>query len=323
MTRLRLGTRGSQLALWQARTVAQEIRRRGGPESEIVVVRTSGDRLAEAPLSEAGGKRLFVKELEDALLGGEIDAAVHSAKDMSALLPDGLIIGAVPQRADPLDAVVTRADAVPRVSAGDVSAMVAAVGQAARIGTSSVRRIAQLTQLLPGATFQPIRGNLDTRLRKLDAGEYDILILAAAGLQRLGYGERIWAVLPVSACVPAPGQGTLAIEIRADESVFSGAIARVDDEMARATLTCERAVVTALGGGCQLPLGALARLINGGLTLDAIVTSPDGRNAIRATAVGTMRDPAALGNRVADQLLAEGAATILLAARPDPRSPDP
>src|SRR5688572_7618230 len=198
---LRLGTRGSQLALWQARAVASRLES-AGHRVEQVVVRTSGDRLQDAPLSEAGGKRLFVKDLEDALLRREIDLAVHSAKDLPAELPEGLGIAAALPREDPRDAVV-----LPAARGGPLqfSAIAAACvsGAVRTVGTSSVRRVAQLTQALPGTLFEPIRGNVDTRLRKLDHGDFDALVLACAGLRRLGFESRISAAVPVERCVPA------------------------------------------------------------------------------------------------------------------------
>ncbi len=320
---LRLGTRGSQLALWQANTVAARIAEAGGPACRIVVIRTSGDRLQEAPLSEIGGKRLFVKEIEDALLRGDIDLAVHSSKDMPAVLPAGLAIAGVLPREDPLDAVVLPSSPAPLT----VDDLVAELGQTPTIGTSSVRRIAQLTRIFPGARFVPIRGNLDTRLRKLDAGEYDAIVLAAAGLTRLGFASRISARLPVDACVPAPGQGIVAIEIREGDEAVRQAVSSVDDAAAGAALEAERAVVTALGGGCQTPIGALAswvrsanpasaRQVNGdALELVAVVVSLDGSRAVRAHRRGARSDAAALGARVAADLLAEGAGDILAEAQ--------
>jgi hydroxymethylbilane synthase len=320
---LRLGTRGSQLALWQANTVAARIAEAGGPACRIVVIRTSGDRLQEAPLSEIGGKRLFVKEIEDALLRGDIDLAVHSSKDMPAVLPAGLAIAGVLPREDPLDAVVLPSSPAPLT----VDDLVAELGQTPTIGTSSVRRIAQLTRIFPGARFVPIRGNLDTRLRKLDAGEYDAIVLAAAGLTRLGFASRISARLPVEACVPAPGQGIVAIEIREGDEAVRQAVSSVDDAAAGAALEAERAVVTALGGGCQTPIGALAswvrsaspasaKQVNGdALELVAVVVSLDGSRAVRAHRRGARSDAAALGARVAADLLAEGAGDILAEAQ--------
>ena len=320
---LRLGTRGSQLALWQANTVAARIAEAGGPACRIVVIRTSGDRLQEAPLSEIGGKRLFVKEIEDALLRGDIDLAVHSSKDMPAVLPAGLAIAGVLPREDPLDAVVLPSSPAPLT----VDDLVAELGQTPTIGTSSVRRIAQLTRIFPGARFVPIRGNLDTRLRKLDAGEYDAIVLAAAGLTRLGFASRISARLPVDACVPAPGQGIVAIEIREGDEAVRQAVSSVDDAATGAALEAERALVAALGGGCQTPIGALAswvrsaspaspeRVTGDTLELVAVVVSLDGSRAVRAHRRGPRGDAAALGARVAADLLAEGAGDILAEAQ--------
>jgi hydroxymethylbilane synthase len=316
---LRLGTRGSQLALWQANTVARRIAEEGGPVCRIVVIRTSGDRLQEAPLSEVGGKRLFVKEIEDALLRGDIDLAVHSSKDMPALLPDGLAIAGVLPREDPLDAVVRPSSPAPLA---DIDALVAALGQTPTIGTSSVRRVAQLTRIFPGARFVPIRGNLDTRLRKLDAGEYDAIVLAAAGLRRLGFASRISARLPADACVPAPGQGIVAIEMRQDDDLVRRAMSAVHDKWAGAALDAERALVASLGGGCQTPIGALASPVHSAgaavddmLELVGIVVSLDGSRAVRAHARAARSDAAALGARVGAELLAEGAGDILAEAQ--------
>jgi len=316
---LRLGTRGSQLALWQANAVATRIAARGGPPCRIVVLKTSGDRLQDAPLSEVGGKRLFVKEIEDALLSREIDLAVHSSKDMPALLPEGLTIGAVLPREDPRDAVVlpVMADGSSAIShqpsaMTTIEDLVAQLGQSPSIGTGSVRRIAQLTRLFPGALFQPIRGNLDTRLRKLDEGAHHALVLAAAGLRRLGFASRISFSLPVDACVPAPGQGIVAVEVREDDGAVRRTLEGIDDKAAAAALAAERAVVEALGGGCQTPIGALALPEEGEtLTLVAVVVAVDGSKAVRARERGLWADAAALGARVGATLLAEGADEIL------------
>ena len=308
MPTLRLGTRGSQLALVQARTVAALVRECASVDCEIVTIRTSGDRLAEAPLSEIGGKRLFVKELEEALLEGHIDLAVHSSKDMPAVLPAGLALGAVLPREDPRDAIVLPRGAGAELPLDDVMRR---LGESPRIGTSSIRRTAQLIQLLPQARFEPVRGNLDTRLRKLDAGEIDGLVLAAAGLKRLGHQGRISWLLPPRACVPAPGQGIIAVEIRSGDVATRDRIARIDDPVAAAALAAERAVVVRLGGGCQMPIGAYADTSNGHLLLTAIVISLDGRRAARAEADGPLADAERLGAEAAEQLFGGGAADIL------------
>jgi hydroxymethylbilane synthase len=349
---LRLGTRGSQLALWQANAVAARLLETSGRSCRIIVIKTSGDRLQEAPLSEVGGKRLFVKEIEDALLNDEIDLAVHSSKDMPAILPAGLTIGAVLPREDPLDAIVLPAKTVRlkpdptydqnSQSRSDVESahspsavvssfgrtvdrnsmsfndVVGVLGESPRFGTSSVRRIAQLTRLFPLARFTPIRGNLDTRLRKLDdvdRGEYDAIVLAAAGLRRLGMTSRISARVPSSVCVPAPGQGIVAIEIREKDQRVSSTVHLIDDRESRAALDAERAVVQALGGGCQTPIGALASSISPDeLELVAVVVSLDGSRAIASTGHGKPADAAAIGASVGAQLLADGAADILAEA---------
>ncbi len=307
MTRLRLGTRGSQLALWQARATAAQIEQAGGPSCEIVVLKTSGDQLADAPLSNLGGKRLFVKEIEDALLRGDVDLAVHSCKDLPALLPTGLALGAVLPREDPLDVVVLPGESRPAT----LGALRLQVRAGARIGTSSVRRIAELARLLPGASFQPIRGNLDTRLRKLDGGAYDALVLAAAGLRRLGLADRISFTLPADVCTPAPGQGAIAVESRADDRDTRRALARIDDETTAAAVEAERAVVATLGGGCQMPVGALAVADGNALDLHAVVVSLDGGRAVRWRDRAPRAQATALGTRVARRLIEDGAATIL------------
>jgi hydroxymethylbilane synthase len=333
---LRLGTRGSQLALWQANTVADRIVRTGGQPCRIIIIKTSGDRLQEAPLSEAGGKRLFVKEIEDALLRSEIDLAVHSSKDMPAILPDGLAIAAVLPREDPLDAVVlptakrhvTRGETnrPPGVSdaradfnrnCATIEELIAALGQRPLFGTGSVRRIAQLTRLMPGARFVNIRGNLDTRLRKLEVGDHDALVLAAAGLKRLGFASRISLTLPATACVPAPGQGIVAVETRSGDEDVRRMVESIDDPLARAALDSERALVAALGGGCQTPIGALASPIDGSDSLEllATVVALDGSRAIHARARGPRREAVQIGSRVGAQLLADGADEILTQAR--------
>ena len=301
MKSLKIGTRGSALALWQAKTVAALIER-AGRRVEIVIIRTGGDRLQERPLSEPGGKRLFVKEIEDALLGRDIDIAVHSAKDMSAILPQGLAIAAVLPREDPRDALVL-ADGTPAV---DFTAALEHLGETPAIATSTV---------LPQATFSPIRGNVDTRLRKLDSGDYEALVLAAAGLNRLGYGARISATIPIDVCIPAPGQGIVAIEIREDDARARDAVTSVNDPAAAVSLIAERSIVAALGGGCQLPLGAIALHEVNGLLMRAVVATPDGRRTIRRESSAAPHEAEALGARLARELASAGAAEILDSVR--------
>jgi len=311
MSNLKLGTRGSQLALYQANTTASLLKTHAGIDCEIVVIKTSGDRLAEVPLSEIGGKRLFVKEIEDSLLAGDIDLAVHSSKDLPAVLPPRLTLGAVLPREDARDAVVLPVGRL----ASSVDAVKALLGPAPRIGTSSVRRIAQLLALFPNARFEPIRGNLDTRLRKLDSGDYDALVLAAAGLRRLQHAHRISTALPADVCVPAPGQGIIAVEIREDDQRVRELVSTINDATASVALDAERAVVTRLGGGCQMPIGAYATVTGETMTLEAIVIALDGSREVRASDSGSVREPGVLGIRVADSLLARGADTILADAQ--------
>ena len=306
MNAVRIGTRGSQLALWQAHAVANALAARG-TSTEIVTIKTSGDRLQEAPLSEVGGKRLFVKEIEEALMRDEIDLAVHSAKDLPAVLPEGLTIAAALPREDPRDALVLPAGS----GAREIDAALAALGDAPAIGTSSVRRAAQLASVLPRATFLPIRGNVDTRLRKLDAGGFAALVLAAAGMRRLGFSERISAALPITHCIPAPGQGIVAIEIRSEDVDARRAVEGIGDASAATSLIAERAVVAALGGGCQLPLGAVCIHEKAHLVLHAIVCSLDGQRTVRREARAVASDPDSLGRRMADELSRGGAAQIL------------
>jgi hydroxymethylbilane synthase len=321
---LRIGTRGSQLALWQANTVAARLAQSGAPPTRIVVIRTTGDQLQDRPLSEAGGKRLFVKEIEDALLRGEVDLAVHSSKDMPAVLPAGLAVAGVLPREDPHDAIVlpvrlkadTTADVQSVQLQADLNAVIGQMGPRPSIGTGSIRRVAQLARIFRGAHFAPIRGNLDTRLRKLDSGEHSALVLAAAGLRRLGFASRISLTLPTSACVPAPGQGIVAIEIREDDTDVREIVTAISDADAAVALDAERALVEELGGGCQTPIAALATPAdNGTLEVLGAVATLDGRRVIRAIAHGPRAKAAALGAIVARDLISQGADAILAEVR--------
>ena len=337
---MRIGTRGSALALWQARTVARLIEETGGPACDIVVIRTLGDErpallhprdnsntapaVGSQPSSavetaDAAGlgapgapvnpniKATFVKEIEDALLAGRVDLAVHSSKDLPAALPDGLVLAAALEREDPRDALLMAARSTP----GELEAIKHSVGAHPRIGTSSVRRAAQLRSVFPGGQFVAIRGNVDTRLRKLDAGECNLLVLAAAGVKRLGLESRISTLLPVDVCVPAPGQGIVSVEIRQADAAARDVVKRISDIDAEAALAAERAVVLKLGGGCQMPLGVLATLDEQQLNIRGVVTSLDGRIVIRATVRGNRGGAAAAGEKLAAQLLEKGAGEIL------------
>lgn len=321
---VRIGTRGSQLALWQANTVAGRLAESGAPPTRIVVIRTTGDALQDRPLSEVGGKRLFVKEIEDALLRGEVDLAVHSSKDMPAVLPAGLAIAGVLPREDPHDAIVLPDgdDGSVRLQAdapASLDAVIARLGPSPSIGTGSIRRVSQLSRIFHGAHFAPIRGNLDTRLRKLDSGQHAALVLAAAGLRRLGFASRISLTLPATACVPAPGQGIVAIEVREDDTAVRDIVSAISDADAAVALDAERALVETLGGGCQTPIGALATILpgaaDGGLELVAVVATRDGRRVIRASAHGFRNKAASLGARVGRDLIQQGADAILAEVR--------
>ncbi len=330
---MRIGTRGSRLALWQAQTVAHALTTAGHGPCEIVIFRTSGDQLQDRPLSEEGGKRLFVREIEEALLGRAVDVAVHSAKDLPAELPAGLTIGGVLPREDPRDAVILPAfgpDAGNSAASESESWRAVGVGphgkgkedawlalvvgpqrKANRIATGSIRRVAQLRPAWPDARFEPVRGNVDTRLRKLDEGHFDALVLAAAGLRRLGLGDRISALIPLDRCVPAPGQGAIAIEVRADDPKTAQAVAAVSHADTAVALEAERIVVDEIGGGCQVPLGAVATIADGTLELLGVVASPDGSRVARATVRGPASQFRALGRRAADELAAAGGREIL------------
>jgi hydroxymethylbilane synthase len=311
--RLRIGTRGSPLALVQAREVANLLKDRSDVACELVTIRTSGDQMADQSLGDVGGKRLFVKEIEDALLTGTIDLAVHSSKDLPVDLPDGLGIGAVLPREDPADVWVER-----EARSGTFDGLTRSVMGGTRIGTGSVRRIAHLRPLLPQARFEPIRGNVDTRLRKLDRGDYDVIVLASAGLRRLNLAHRVTVPIPVDVCVPAPGQGIIAIEIRSDDGTARRALAALDDPSAAMALTAERALVAELGGGCQMPIGALCRPIgthDDAIEILATVASLDGTRLIRCRQQGSRRAPQELGRRAAHELLRQGAGDILAEAK--------
>lgn len=290
-----IASRGSQLALWQANWVQKQLAA-SGIETGIEIIKTTGDKITGVPLAQVGTKGLFTKEIEEALLDERADLAVHSLKDLPTELPQGLLLAGVPAREDARDAIVGRR--LDQLPAG------------ARVGTSSLRRAAQLRKLRPDLVVESVRGNLDTRLRKLDEGRYDAIVLAAAGLKRLGWAGRIAEVLTPEVMCPAVGQGALALESR-ESGAGKDACAALDDADTRAAVTAERAVLAGLGGGCQVPIGAHATVEDGRLRLLAIVASPDGFELIRAESQGTAADAAALGRDLAGDLLARGARRIL------------
>ena len=316
MRTLRIGTRGSPLALWQAHAVERAILQSGGPPCESVTIKTTGDRLVARSLSTIGGKRLFVKEIEEALLTGAVDLAVHSAKDLPGDLPPGLAITAALPREDPRDALVLAWHDGDSGNGGETARLLSTLGPTPRIGTGSVRRIAQLARVFPDAVFESIRGNVGTRLRKLDAGDYDVLVMARAGLVRLGLASRISATLSMDECVPAPGQGIVAIETRAADRSTASVLAEVGDLDAMLALEAERSVVKTLEGDCRVPVGAIAILETDGLTLDVIVASLDGTQVLRRQIQGPRHSASALGKKLARQLLHDGAAEVLAPHRP-------
>jgi hydroxymethylbilane synthase len=287
-----IGSRGSQLALWQARWIQARL-----PGSEIVVIKTTGDRITAPALPEVSVKGMFTKEIEEALLDGRIDVAVHSLKDLPTEIDPRLTLAAIPPREEVRDALLGHT--------------LASLPGGARVGTSSLRRASQLLHLRPDLQVENIRGNVDTRLRKLEAGRYDALVLAAAGLRRLGLGHRIAELLDPEVMCPAIGQGALAVEARTDDPATRAALAPLEDHAARTAVTAERALLAALGGGCRVPIGGTARITNGRLHLAGLVASPDGTRLVRVGLEGPISDPAELGRRAAAALLAQGAHQLL------------
>ncbi|MBI2301518.1 MAG: hydroxymethylbilane synthase [Armatimonadetes bacterium] len=301
-----IATRGSRLALVQSEQIAACLRAaHPGLSVGLLTITTSGDRNQSAPLPAIGGKGLFTEELEQALLRGDADLAVHSLKDLPTELPAGLTLAAVPPRDVPLDAVV-----LPVGVPAESDDALRLLEPGFRVGTSSLRRQAFLRHRRPDLGLEPVRGNLDTRLRKLDEGQFDALVLAAAGLRRLGWAERISGLLAAEVSVPAPGQGALGIEARADARVLD-LLGVLEDPAARAAVTAERAFLAALGTGCQTPCGAYARPEGDGLVLLGAVARPDGTELMLREAAGPASDAAALGHGLAQALLAEGAARLL------------
>ncbi len=299
MPKLRIGSRGSQLALWQANYVSSLLRARGH-EVEIKVIKTTGDKITEVALAQVGTKGMFTKEIEEALAEGRVDLAVHSLKDLPTELAPTFTLAAVMKRQDPRDVFLSlRYNRLTELPKGG------------RVGTSSLRRQAQIKSVRPDLNIFPLRGNVDTRLRKLESGEFDAIILAAAGLNRLGRTECVREVLPVEVMCPAVGQGALGIEARADDAATQKEVAFLDDHAARRATAAERALLRKLGGGCQVPIGAYAEAVDGTLRLTAVVAQPDGTEVLRDQQSGD--DPEELGARVGKTLLARGAEAILRA----------
>ena len=298
-----IGSRGSKLALWQAEQVQSQLQTIDPDLTvRIEIIKTTGD-LKTDPLTVIGGKGVFTKELEDALLDGRIDLAVHSLKDLPTILPDGLTIAAICQREDPRDALVVR-EASPISSLKDLP-------DEAVVGTSSQRRVAQLKAICPRVKVKDLRGNVDTRLRKLDEGHYDALILASAGLRRLGLSDRINFAIPFAEMLPAVGQGAVAIETRTDNEAAIGAAGKLLHDQTSVACVAERSLLRSLGGGCQLPIAAHALVDEKRLRLEALVASPDGARIVRGAISGSTADANELGSDLADKLRADGADAIL------------
>ncbi len=296
-----IGTRGSALALWQAEFIKAEIEKFfPAIEVEIRIIKTTGDRITDRPLADVGGKGLFVKEIESALLDKKIDLAVHSMKDMPGELPEGLEIGAVPERENPFDVLISRQEL-----------LLEDYKPGARIGTSSLRRGSQLKHVRPDLEIISIRGNLDTRIKKLESGEYDAIVLAAAGLCRLGQEDRITQYLDETLMIPAVGQGALCIETRQEDNSIAPVMEKLDHFNTRICVKGERAFLKQIEGSCHIPVACFGRVEGSGVRLTAVVASENGRDLIREQAISSMNDIENTGRALADTLLAKGGNRIL------------
>jgi hydroxymethylbilane synthase len=303
--KLRIGTRGSELALWQARHVARLLGDlAGAPAIEIVEIKTEGDQVLDRPLSEVEGKAFFTKEIEEALLAGRVDLAVHSLKDLPTELPPGLALAAVLEREDPRDVWLSRD-----------GAGFDALAAGARVGTSSLRRRALVARWRPELQLVDLRGNVPTRVRRLEEGRYDAIVLAAAGVKRLGLAAHVTEFLPLDRFLPAVAQGAVAIEIRAGDAATAAWAQRLDHAPTHLATAAERALLSTLEGGCQVPVGALATLDGDTLELRASVVSLDGRRHVAGSRRGAVNRPAELGRALADELIVAGAAGILAEIR--------
>ena len=300
MRPLRIGSRGSILARWQAEFVRKQLFQVSGVEAEIFIIKTSGDKMQQAPLTQIGGKGIFIKELEEALLEETVDLAVHSVKDIPTETPSRLHFPAVCRRDDVRDCLVS-----------SKGATLANLKQGARVGTSSLRRQAQLRHNRPDLDIRELRGNVDTRLRKVESGEYDAIILSKAGLDRLGWSQKITEALSPEISLPAVGQGAIAIQARVKDTEAADILGKLDDAETRTAVIAERALLAALQGGCQVPLGAWARIDRGELVMDAVVCSVDGVQYVRQRATAPPDQAAQLGEHMAKLLVEGGARGIL------------
>jgi len=297
---LRIGSRGSILARWQAEFVRKELFRLTGVEAEIIIIKTSGDKMQQAPLTQIGGKGIFIKELEEALLEESIDLAVHSVKDIPTETPGRLHFPAVCRRDDVRDCLVSH-----------TGTLLANLKQGARVGTGSLRRQAQLLHYRPDLDLRELRGNVDTRLRKVESGEYDAIVLSKAGLDRLGWSQKITEPLSTEISLPAVGQGAIGIESRVSDRDADEILSKLDDLETRTAIIAERALLSALQGGCQVPLGAWARMERAELVMEAVVCSVDGTQYVREKAAAPPDQAAQLGEHLA-RVLAEGGARSIL-----------
>lgn len=310
---LRLGTRGSPLAVTQSGWVAHRIEEASSLKVSLEIIRTSGDIDQDRPLSEIGGKGLFTKELDLALLEGTIDLAVHSLKDLPTDLPDGVSIGAIPEREDSRDVLIGRKDSPLSLDT---------LPPGSRVGTSSLRRQAFLRALRPDLAVQDLRGNLDTRVRKVDEGEIDAIVVAAAGVRRLGLTDRVSQYLETGSWLPAPGQGALAVVVRADDLRGTPWLRTLDHPPTRAATLAERTLLEWLDSGCRMPVAALGIPFAGGLRLRGLVAAPDGTRVVRAEGTGAQDDPSSLGRLVGEELLRRGADLLLDPLRPSTQTGD-
>ena len=302
---LRIGTRGSELALWQARHVAERLASLpGAPPTELIEIRTEGDRITDVPLTQVSGKDFFTREIEQALLGGEADLAVHSLKDLATVMPEGLALAAVLPREDARDVLI-----------GGTPGGLEALPTGARVGTSSLRRRAMIARWRHDLELLDLRGNVPTRIRRVEEGRFDAIVLAAAGVKRLGLLDRVSAFLPMERVLPAPGQGAIAVQVRAGDLDTQRWVDRLDDAATRFAVVAERALLRRLEGGCQVPVGAFAALHDGRVTLQGVVCSLDGRHAVEGRMEGAASDAEALGVALAEDLLRRGADDILAGVR--------
>lgn len=303
-TELVIGTRGSKLALWQSEHIKAMVEEITGLPVRLKVIKTTGDKILDVPLAKVGGKGLFTKELEVALMAGEVDMCVHSMKDVPTELPEGLFIAAMPERVDPRDVIVSgkgyTLDTLP---------------EGARVGTSSLRRVAQVRHLRPDVEIVDVRGNLDTRMRKAEEGQVDAVILAAAGITRMGWADRITHYVEPEQMISAVGQGAIGVEIREDDEEMRHVMERIGHPETMECVTAERVVMRRLEGGCQVPIGAYARIEGATMVMDAMVGSLDGSTIVRRRIEGPAGDPVGLGERMVRELLDGGAGEILASIR--------